>query len=259
MTMPIDVSVIVPTYRERENLALLVPRLFAILDRSGLSYEVIIVDDDSGDGTDTWCRQFGSAEKLWLVIRRGERGLASAVLRGFELARGAVCVVMDADLSHPPEKVPALVAAVQAPGCDMAIGSRYVSGGAVDERWSWFRRLNSRVATLLARGLTATADPLAGFFAVKKSTVARAGCLRPLGYKIALELIVRCNCRQVTEVPIKFHDRTTGQSKLSLRQQWLYLWQLRQLYATRLTVLLLRRGTKALTDDKIRVSRRRAA
>jgi dolichol-phosphate mannosyltransferase len=226
-----EVSIIIPTYRERDNLTRLLPALFAILDRAGLAAEVIVVDDDSRDGTEALCERLTAAERLRLIIRRDERGLATAVLRGLREARGEVCVVMDADFSHPPEVVPALVAAVRSPGCDLAIGSRYVAGGAVDKRWSWFRRLNSRAAALLARGLTDVADPMAGFFAIKSATLSRATTLRPLGYKIALELIVRCRCRKIAEVPIMFQDRTVGESKLSLAQQWLYLRHLGRLYA----------------------------
>ena len=119
------------------------------------------------------------------------------------------------------------------PACDLAIGSRYVAGGAVDPDWSWLRHINSKVATLLARGLTDVSDPMAGFFAIKRDTLAEAKVLRPLGYKILLELIVRCDCRRVVEIPIAFQDRELGESKLSLAQQWLYLRHLGRLYAAR--------------------------
>jgi dolichol-phosphate mannosyltransferase len=224
------VSVIIPTYREQDNLSRLLPSLFGILDRAGLGAEVIVVDDDSRDGTEAMCERLAAVDRLRLIIRRDERGLATAVLRGLREARGETCVVMDADFSHPPEVVPALVAAVRSPGCDLALGSRYVAGGAVDPNWSWFRRLNSQAASLLARGLTDAADPMAGFFAIKTATLSRAATLRPLGYKIALELIVRCRCRNIVEVPIMFQNRTVGESKLSLAQQWLYLRHLGRLY-----------------------------
>jgi dolichol-phosphate mannosyltransferase len=229
----LDVSIIIPTYREKANLSRLLPVLFDELLRAGLAGEVVVVDDDSRDGTEELCSAVAESEALRLIVRRGERGLATAVLRGFEAASGDICVVMDADLSHPPEAIPELVAAIRARDCDMAIGSRYVRGGGVDAGWSWSRRVNSRVATLLARGLTDMADPMAGFFAIRRSTLARAAVLRPIGYKIALELIVRCDCRNVVEVPILFQDRAVGESKMSLRQQWLYVRHLGRLYAAR--------------------------
>ena len=228
-----QVSVVIPTYRERENLARLLPLLFGVLRDAGLSAEVIVVDDDSRDGTSELCDELAGIGRLRLITRREERGLATAVLHGLREAVGEICVVMDADFSHPPTSVPALVAAVRSPACDLALGSRFTAGGAVDPNWSSFRRLNSKVATWLARGLTTAADPMAGFFAIKKSTLARATTLRPLGYKIALELIVRCNCRRIVEIPIVFPDRTLGESKLSLRQQLLYLRHLGRLYAAR--------------------------
>jgi dolichol-phosphate mannosyltransferase len=228
-----DVSIVIPTFREHDTLVELLPTLFRVLARAGLAAEVIVVDDDSRDGTEALCEKLAAAHAVRLVTRRDERGLATAVLHGLRAARGNICVVMDADFSHPPEAVPALVAAAKSPDCDMAIGSRYVVGGAVDRNWGWFRRLNSRVASLLARGLTSAADPMAGFFAIRTEQLKRAAAIRPIGYKIALELIVRCDCRRIVEVPISFHDRRIGKSKLSLAQQWLYLRHLARLYAAR--------------------------
>lgn len=250
-----DVSVIIPTYRERDNLAQLLPALLVVFNEASLAGEVIIVDDDSGDGTADLCRVLGTVKPVRLIMRRGERGLATAVLHGLREASGEICVVMDADFSHPPEAVPRLVAAVRHGGCEMAIGSRYVAGGAVDKSWSWFRRANSHVATLLARGLTNVSDPMAGFFAIRKDAVARAEKLRPLGYKIALELIVRCDFRHVVEVPIHFQDRAAGESKMTMRQQWLYLRHLARLYAAR----YLKRGQLHQLPAADEVAQRQAA
>ncbi len=253
-----EVSVIVPTYCERENLTRLLPTLATVLRQARLEAEVIVVDDDSRDGTEQLCSCLAAAQAVRLITRRDERGLATAVLRGLREARGEVCVVMDADFSHPPERVPDLVAAARLPGCDMAIGSRYVAGGAVDANWSWYRRLNSRVASWLARGLTRAADPMAGFFAIKRATLARATELRPVGYKIALELIVRCDCREIVEVPILFRDRAAGESKLSMTQQWLYLRHLGRLYAARCGMIFAGRN-KFTTGAQEPLAERRAA
>ena len=231
------VSVVVPTYREAENLPELLGRLFAALDAAGLPGEALIVDDDSRDGTSELCAGLAETHPVRLIVRREERGLATAAARGLSEAAGAVLVVMDADLSHPPEAVPDLVAAVVGPdgrgGADFAIGSRYVPGGRIDAGWGRFRKLNSRVATHLARGLTAAADPLAGFFALRRETFAACGGLDPVGYKIGLELLVKSGARHVAEVPITFRDRTRGSSKLSVGQQLAYLRHLGKLYAYR--------------------------
>jgi dolichol-phosphate mannosyltransferase len=136
---------------------------------------------------------------------------------------------MDADLSHPPAAIPQILAKLQA-GADFVIGSRYVAGGSTSDDWGFFRWLNSRVATLLARPLTAAKDPMAGFFALRRSTFETGRDFNPVGYKIGLELMVRCGCERVVEVPIHFEDRRFGRSKLTMKQQVLYLQHLRRLY-----------------------------
>jgi dolichol-phosphate mannosyltransferase len=133
---------------------------------------------------------------------------------------------MDADMSHPPEMVPKLVSACRSPSVDFAIGSRYSAGSSAGANWS----LNSRVASFLARGLTAARDPLSGFFAVKRSTLKTAAELRQPGDKIGLETIVRCDCRRIVEVPITFRNRVFGQSNRSLFEQRQYGRQLASLY-----------------------------
>jgi dolichol-phosphate mannosyltransferase len=228
------VSVIVPTYCEADNLPLLVPRIAAALAQAQLDGEIVVVDDASPDDTEAACQALALQYPLRLYVRRGERGLAGAVLFGMRQARGDICVVMDADLSHPPECIPALVAAVLDDEADFAIGSRYVRGGRTARTWSFWRRLNSRLATWLARPLTPAQDPLAGFFALRRATVDAAAALDPIGFKIGLELMVKCGCRRIKEVPIVFHDRRRGRSKLSLREQCAYLRHLVRLYAYRL-------------------------
>src|SRR5689334_16998556 len=158
-----EVSIVIPAYREASNLAVLVPRLRAALDRARLRAEIIIVDDFSNDGTAAICHELSQRVPLRLLSRLDERGLSSAVILGLREARGQVLVVMDADLSHPPEMVPTLVEACRSPFADLVIGSRYTAGASIAGNWSSFRWLNSRVASLLAGGLTAAHDPLSGF------------------------------------------------------------------------------------------------
>jgi dolichol-phosphate mannosyltransferase len=140
---------------------------------------------------------------------------------------------MDADCSHPPEALPLLVRAIQ-DKAEMVIGSRYVRGSSVAESWGMLRWLNSRAATLLAWPLTGLSDPMAGFFAMRRELFTQnAHRLNPIGYKIGLELVVKCNCRSVEEVPIHFENRLHGESKLTLAEQLRYLQHLGRLYRFR--------------------------
>jgi len=224
------VSIIVPTYHEAENLPVLVPQVGGELEKSGISFEILIVDDNSQDATPDVCSKLAESLPVRLLVRTKERGLSSAVIHGMRHATGDVLLVMDADLSHPPEKVPELVAAILEKQGDFVIGSRYVVGGTTDDDWSLFRWINSQVATWLSRGLTSARDPMAGFFALRRSTFESAEALNPIGYKIGLELMVKCGCRDVCEVPIHFRDRLHGESKLSLKEQLNYLRHLGRLY-----------------------------
>jgi dolichol-phosphate mannosyltransferase len=189
----------------------------------------VIVDDNSPDATPQICAELAKRFPVRLEVRAGERGLSSAVVHGLKSARGDTLVVMDADLSHPPEKIAELLQALDA-GADFVIGSRYVRGGTTAEGWGLFRWLNSKVATLLARPLTGARDPMAGFFALRRTTFEAARDLDPIGYKIGLELLVKCRCREVREVPIHFENRLHGTSKLSVKEQINYLRHLKRLY-----------------------------
>lgn len=234
----VQVSVIIPTYRESENLPILIPRLAATLEGSGWQHEIIIVDDDSQDGTDSICSHLAEKYSVRLIKRSGERGLSSAVLRGMDEARGNILVVMDADLSHPPERVPALIDRIHCGEAEFAVGSRYVPGAHTDSRWGLARWLNSKVASLLARPLTRLRDPMSGFFALARTGYEDcARSLNPVGYKIGLELIVKGGYTRIEEVPIHFADRLYGKSKLSFHEQLQYLRHLRRLYAYRLGAL----------------------
>lgn len=229
------VSIVVPTYREAENIPVLTERLFSTLSAAGARAELIIVDDDSRDGTEEAVRRLEARYPVRLIVRTGERGLSSAVMRGFEGAGHDLLVCMDADLSHPPESVPELIKAITDHGADFCIGSRYVEGGRTKGDWSLLRKINSLGATWLARPLTSARDPMAGFFCLRREIFenAKNAGLNPIGYKIALEIMVKAGCRRVVEVPIEFSDRLHGQSKLTFRQQLLYLRHLIALYGFR--------------------------
>jgi dolichol-phosphate mannosyltransferase len=220
------VTVVVPTFRERENLPALIGGLKAL--RAQLDLGVLLVDDNSNDGTEELVRGY---DLPWLdiLVRRQDPGLSQSVMAGLHHANGQYLVVMDADLSHPPEAIPRLIEQLEA-GARFALGSRYVRGASTDAAWGIGRYLNSKVATWLARPFTRATDPMAGFFAMRRSDFATAAPLNPVGYKIGLELIVKCGIHEVAEVPIHFADRTAGQSKLTLRQQLSYIQHLRRLF-----------------------------
>ncbi len=226
-------SIIVPTYCEAENLPSLTQRIFVALRDQAYDFEMIVVDDNSPDNTQEVCRQLATEYPLRLLVRKTERGLSSAVIAGMNVAKGEILLCMDADLSHPPESVPELVAALENPQIDFVIGSRYVPGGSTEDGWGLFRWLNSKIATLMARPLTSTSDPMAGFFCLRRDTYHAARQLNPIGYKIGLELLVKCGCRNIAEVPICFANRLHGSSKLSLREQLNYVRHLRRLYRFR--------------------------
>ncbi len=227
---PPRVSIIVPTLDEAANL----PELFRRIDvaMAGEAYEVVVIDDRSTDGTAATCEHWAATYPVRLHVRAAaEGGLSGAVIRGLHLARGEVLVVMDADLQHPPERLPALFGPLLAGEADFTLGSRHVDGGSTAERWGLFRRINSKVATLLARPFAgATRDPMSGFFALRRETFARARHLTPLGYKVGLELMCKCRVRLVREVPIYFGTRAGGASKLTIAQQFKYLEHLSRLY-----------------------------
>lgn len=209
---PAMLSVIVPTYNERDSLPILLGRLA----NAGVALEVVIVDDGSPDGTGALAEEMArtSAMPIHVVHRPGKAGLASAIMAGAAVARGETVTVMDADLSHPPELLPALTAAA-AGGADIVVASRYVQGGGTDA-WPLLRRIVSRVATALARtglGLPVR-DPLSGYFTVRR-TMLTGAAYRQLGYKLLMEILAAHPEARLVEVPYRFVDRGHGASKLS--------------------------------------------
>lgn len=223
------VSVVVPTYLEAENVPVLMRRLKAVAASHALRVELLIVDDASADDVATLPERLGETHWMRVIVRHGRRDLCQAVLEGLSAATGAVLVVMDADLSHPPEAIPSLLAALARLDADFVLASRYVAGGSTYPGWGILQRLNSWIARRLAGPIVAVEDPMSGFFALRRATFLAARELDPLGYKIALELIVKCGCTGVREVPIEFGPRLHGHSKLGLRARLDYLRHLKRL------------------------------
>ena len=226
------VSVVTPTYREADNIRPLAERIRATMEAAGVDWELILADDDSSDGSEEVALELGRSLPVRLHVRRARpRDLSQSVLDGIRLARFDRLVVMDADLSHPPEQIPELLAALDG-DAGMALGSRYAPGGRIVGAWSRYRTLNSRIATWLTRPLTRCADPMSGFFAVDRRSLPALDALAPVGCKIGLELTVRGGLR-VHEVPIRFDERHGGSSKLTWRQQLAFLRHLHRLYTFR--------------------------
>jgi dolichol-phosphate mannosyltransferase len=230
-------SIIVPTVNEAANLPLLVERIHTALSRLRLTYEVLIIDEGSSDGTPEVCAKLAEGFPVTLFVRESPiGGLSGAVLHGFARACGEIVVVMDADLQHPPEALPSLIAPLTRGESDFVIGSRRAPGGSIVGPWGTCRRLNSAMARWLAAPLVrGVHDPMSGFFAVRRATVQAAGDLNPLGYKIGLELLCKCDLDRVVEVPIQFGTRLSGDSKLTFAQQIAYLRHLSRLYLNRIT------------------------
>ena len=219
-----DFSIVVPTLNEVDNVDPLLEQIFALGQDAG-SFEVVIVDDASTDGTDARVRAWAETHPVRLVERRGARGLASAVIAGARAARSDVVVVMDADLSHPVSAIPSLARALLEQRADVAIGSRRVSGGGTPG-WPLRRRLASRFASALAWPISSARDPLAGYFATRRAALLALGDA-PEGFKILLEVLAAGGSGLcVVEVPIVFVDRTRGQSKLGLGTAREYLRRL---------------------------------
>jgi len=206
-------SVIVPTLNEAENVEPLVRQISeAVPD----AMEILIVDDGSTDGTRERVQALTASHPVRLIERDNPTlGLSGAVIAGARAARGELLVVMDADLSHPPDQIRNLIAPILDGRAEMVIGSRYVKGGSTPG-WPIYRKAMSRVAACIAYPLTRVHDSMCGFFAIKRSLLLDLAP-KATGFKIAFETIARGRRRlRVLEIPIAFRDRARGVSKMSL-------------------------------------------
>jgi dolichol-phosphate mannosyltransferase len=214
-------SLVVPTRNESHNLAELIALLKpAIAAEVGESYEIIVVDDDSPDRTWELAAQMAAADTHLVALRRTtERGLATAVVRGWQIARGELLGVIDADLQHPPEVIAPLIAAMRK-GADLAVGSREAEGGGTSD-WSLMRLLISRSSRALGKllvpgALSRVSDPMTGLFIVRRAAIEGIE-LNPTGYKILVELLVRAHLHDIVEVGYVFRSRQRGESKASIQ------------------------------------------
>jgi dolichol-phosphate mannosyltransferase len=192
---------------------------------------MVIVDDNSPDGTGAIADGLAQRFPVTVVHRAGKLGLGTAVVEGFRAASADVVGVMDADFSHPPALVPTLLKAFRATGADLLVASRYIRGGSTPT-WPWRRRLLSQAACVLARPLSPIRDATSGFFLIRRA-VAEGVEIKAGGFKICLELLVRAAPARLVELPFRFDDRELGESKMSVREAAGYLVQLKDLYRLR--------------------------
>ena len=213
----LKISVIIPTYNERENIEKLIPLVDSYL--RGLNYEIIIVDDNSPDGTAAVAEALSAKYPVRVIKRPCKMGLTSAIYDGIRTASGDVVVVMDADLQHPPSLIPKLIKRLE--DCELVIASRYVKGGSA-RGLSLKRYIVSIGATLLARLLVAGCrkirDPVSGYFAARREALSAWKPIEPRGYKALVEILGTLKLSGVCEEPYVFEGRVSGGSKLSRQE-----------------------------------------
>jgi dolichol-phosphate mannosyltransferase len=224
-------ALVVPTLNEATNIEPLLNKLVAALSHSSWAWEILVVDDESSDGTPGIVKRFAQSEsRVRLLVRAGQRGLAGAIAYGWEQTDADLLGVIDADLQHPPELLPTLISKV-ADGCDIAIASRYVQPHSIDG-WSPLRAAISRMSLLASTPVQkpslAVKDPMSGFFVLRRKCILGLD-FQPTGFKLLLEILARGHINSVAEVPFKFAPRRQGKSKANLMTAVHYvslLWRL---------------------------------
>jgi dolichol-phosphate mannosyltransferase len=229
-------ALVIPTLCEAENIGKLLKHVRSVLDPLDFSYEILVVDDDSKDGTGAVVEAIATEDpRVRLLVRKGERGLSGAILHGWQRTDATLLGVMDADLQHPPELLPELLAALTA-GNDMVIGSRYTPGGELGA-WNPARKFLSAAAVWvtvpLQRRKIRAKDPMSGFFMLRRRCLEHV-TLQRSGFKLLLEILVRGHIGSMKEVPFAFGLRYRGASKANFKVAWDYGLLLLRLYGARL-------------------------
>ena len=221
-------TVVVPSYNESGNIEPLTKQIAEALD--GIDYELLFVDDSTDETPEVIKKEIEKDQRVRLIHRENEKGLATAVLRGFEDAGGDILACMDADLQHPPMILRAMYAAIMS-GADMCIPSRYLPGGD-DGGLNYYRKFVSWTARKMGQvslpPLDKLSDPTSGLFMLRKECIEDAR-LRPIGWKIMIEVVAMGNFDRIVEIPYRFSDRASGESKLSADATRAYLKQVREL------------------------------
>ncbi len=229
-------GLVIPTRGEAESLPRLLHEIQAVLGNVGIPFEILVVDDDSRDGTEELVQSVARQDpRVRLLVRRNEHGLSGAILHGWRNTNADLLAVMDADLQHPPALLADLLAQISC-GQDLALASRYVCGGRL-AGWNPLRRFVSAAAIWLTLPLQRAAirvkDPMSGYFIVRRRCIENLA-FRRTGFKLLLEILVRGDVRSVKEIPFAFGRRSAGRSKASLKVAWEYLQLLATLYRLRL-------------------------
>lgn len=223
------VSIVIPTYNERDNIARLLSQLQQSLAALAGEYEIIVVDDASPDGTADVVRQWMRDDTaVQLLSRTGQRDLSTAIAAGFGVARGDCLLAMDADLQHDPSAVLPMLSLVRAGGVDLVVATRYAAGG-VTVGWPWWRRTVSRLATMLARWRLPQdcSDPLSGFFLLRREAWQRISRqLQPGGFKLLFDILLAAPDLSVSETGFRFAARRQGASKFGAKVLWSFLCSL---------------------------------
>jgi dolichol-phosphate mannosyltransferase len=228
-----EISIIIPTFNEKENVRTIAGRVREVMAERDIRYEILFVDDSRDETPEVLAMLARLYPEVRYVHRTGQRGLATAVLEGFRLAKGRYLIVMDADLQHPPELIPDIVHHLRA-GIDVVIPSRFVPGGS-DGGLSPFRKLVSwtarTIGRLAIRRLRSLTDITSGYFGIRAEVIQGVE-FNPIGWKILMEVLVKGHYESVIEIPYAFQPRDAGASKMSLREQWNYLRHVARLVAS---------------------------
>jgi len=226
-------SFIIPTYNEAGGIEKLLRAVDGVFKANGLDGEIVVVDDNSPDGTGAIVDRLSAELPVRCLHRPGKLGLSSGVIDGWKFARPESLAVgcMDGDFSHDITIVPKMVEALASGAYGLAIGSRYVPGGGI-ANWPKKRIITSKVACMLARPLTPINDITSGFFLVRRDALDGVE-LDPIGFKIGLEVVAKAHYGKALEIPYVFTDRVVGESKLNQKEILNYLKQLRKLYGRR--------------------------
>ena len=220
--MNTEVSIVIPTYNESENIKGILHLIKEYLPKNTM-VEAIVVDDNSPDGTGKIAEDYFKSLKektlytINVINRKTKEGLSSAILNGIEQAKGKIVVVMDSDFSHPPQLIPKLVEVLKQSKTDIVVASRYLNEGSI-QGWSLKRKVISKIGTIIAKkGLgIKQSDPMSGFFAFNKEVIKGIN-FDAIGYKLLLEMIVKAKGVSIKEIPYTFLDRQNGKSKLGIK------------------------------------------
>ena len=229
------ISIIIPTYNESQNILNILKCIGDIIPKNTQT-QAIVVDDNSPDGTGKIVEDYLKNVKkiagytIDVIHRTTKRGLSSAIVSGIQRATGDTIVIMDSDLSHPPQIIPKMIETLKKYQCDLVVASRYITGGKISG-WNKKRKLLSKIATMIAKkGLgVKTNDPMSGFFAFRKG-ILKGLNFDAIGYKLLLEILVKKRGLIVKEIPYTFQNRTLGTSKLDLSIMVDYIKSVWKLY-----------------------------